>query len=194
MDTAALSNTALLIITLLGMYTAAFWLALIIWTYRDHRARSRDGLASLAAALTVTILGLPGLLVYLLLRPKETLSETYERSLEEEALLQEIEEKPICPGCGRPSQVDWQLCPYCHTTLKRACINCNQMLELSWQICPYCAANQQAYAGNPAAKPDLSASHQPSTAYRNPTAIPPTEPYAQPGPTLEYIDDDPYQR
>lgn len=190
MDTAALSNTALLIITLLGMYIAAFWLALVIWTYRDHRARSRDGLASLAAALTVTILGLPGLFIYLLLRPKETLSDAYERSLEEEALLQDIEEKPICPGCGRPTDEAWQLCPHCQTTLKRACISCNQLLELSWQICPFCAANQQTYA----ARSDIPVSHRPSTAYQNPTTRPSADSFAETGPALEYIDDDPYQR
>jgi RNA polymerase subunit RPABC4/transcription elongation factor Spt4 len=122
-----------------GMILAAFWLAMIIWTYRDMRARSRDSLAQLVVALMVAVLTLPGLLIYLFLRPRETLAEAYERSLEEEALLQEIEEKPVCPGCKQRVQAEWQACPNCHTRLKRPCTRCGKMLDLSWDLCPYCA-------------------------------------------------------
>jgi len=122
-----------------GMVLAAFWLAMIIWTYRDMRARSRDSLAQIVVALLVAVLTLPGLLIYLFLRPRETLSEAYERSLEEEALLQEIEEKPVCPGCKQRVDEDWQACPNCHTRLKRPCTRCGRMLDLTWELCPYCA-------------------------------------------------------
>jgi RNA polymerase subunit RPABC4/transcription elongation factor Spt4 len=126
----------------LGIIAAAFWLALIIWTYRDMRSRSRDSMAQLLAALMVALLTLPGLLIYLLIRPRETLSEAYERSLEEEALLQEIEEKPVCPGCGQRVKEGWQVCPSCHTRLKKVCPSCGNMLELPWNLCPHCAAPQ----------------------------------------------------
>lgn len=119
-----------------------FWAALVIWTYRDMRARSRDSFAQILSVLLVAMLNIPGVLAYLLLRPRETLSEAYERSLEEEALLQEIEAKPTCPGCGQLVKADWQICAYCHTTLKRPCIKCTRQLDLSWTICPYCTAPQ----------------------------------------------------
>lgn len=125
-----------------GVVGVFFWLAMIIWTYRDMRARSRDILSQLFVVGVVAVLNVPGLLIYLLLRPRETLSEAYERSLEEEALLQEIEEKPTCPGCGHRVHADWQACPYCHTRLKQPCINCHQLLDLSWTLCPYCATDQ----------------------------------------------------
>jgi RNA polymerase subunit RPABC4/transcription elongation factor Spt4 len=112
---------------------------MIIWTFRDMRARSRDMIATVVVAFMVAVLTLPGLLIYLFLRPRETLSEAYERSLEEEALLQEIEEKPACPGCKQRVQEDWQACPACHTRLKRPCTRCGRMLDLSWDLCPYCA-------------------------------------------------------
>lgn len=121
-----------------GMVLVAFWLAMIVWTYRDMRARSRDALAQILVTLLVVVLTLPGLLIYIFLRPRETLSEAYERSLEEEALLQEIEEKPTCPGCKQRVEEDWQACPNCHTRLKRPCTRCGRMLELGWDICPYC--------------------------------------------------------
>lgn len=129
-----------------GMVLAALWLAMVIWAFRDMRSRSRDLLAQLLVAVMVALLTFPGLLIYLFLRPRETLSEAYERSLEEEALLQEIEEKPVCPGCRQRINEDWQACPNCHTRLKKACTRCGKMLELSWDLCPYCAASQPAYA------------------------------------------------
>lgn len=125
-----------------GVVLAALWLAMIIWTNRDMRARSRDPLAQLFVTAIVALLTVPGLLIYLMLRPRETLADAYERSLEEEALLQEIEEKPSCPGCGQRVHTDWQVCPHCHTRLKKACYKCNHSLELSWNICPYCTTPQ----------------------------------------------------
>ncbi len=134
------------VIVYAGMILAAFWLAMIIWTYRDMRARSRDVLAQIVVAAMVAILTVPGVLIYLFLRPRETLSEAYERSLEEEALLQEIEEKPVCPGCKQRVQEEWQACPNCHTRLKRPCTRCGRMLDLSWDLCPYCATAVPNYS------------------------------------------------
>jgi RNA polymerase subunit RPABC4/transcription elongation factor Spt4 len=141
------------VIVYVGMILAAFWLAMIIWTYRDMRARSRDALAQIVVAVMVAVLTVPGVLIYLFLRPRETLSEAYERSLEEEALLQEIEEKPVCPGCKQRVQEEWQACPNCHTRLKRPCTRCVRMLDLSWDLCPYCATAVPNYsaADRPAA-------------------------------------------
>ncbi len=140
-----LSSDVALGITIYGIVLlAALWLALVVWAYRDMRSRSRDTFAQIGSALLVALLIVPGLIIYLLVRPRETLSEAYERSLEEEALLQEIEEKPTCPGCGQRVQANWQACPHCYTRLKKPCIHCHQMLELSWQVCPYCTTQQRA--------------------------------------------------
>ena len=125
-----------------GAVLAALWMGIVLWTLRDMRARSRDVLAQWAATAMVAVLNVFGLIIYLMLRPRETLAEAYERSLEEEALLQGIEDKPMCPGCGRPANSLWQICPHCHTRLKKPCINCNQLLDLPWTLCPYCATPQ----------------------------------------------------
>lgn len=115
---------------------------MIVWAYRDMRKRSRDAFSHIMAALVVGLLNVPGLLVYLILRPQETLSEQYERALEEEALLQEIESRQACPGCGHSLQAQWRLCPYCHTRVRKLCDNCGGLLELAWNICPYCETAQ----------------------------------------------------
>ncbi len=135
-----LTNVLLGCLAGLGAMTAAFWLALIIWTFRDMRSRSRDIFAQILAALLVAVLFLPGWVIYWMLRPKETLAEAYERSLEEEALLQGIEEALICPGCGTRVQGEFVVCPNCHTKLKKSCQNCGRALNLRWGVCPYCGA------------------------------------------------------
>lgn len=138
------SQLILLVVTASGAVVASLWLGIVLWTLRDMRVRSRDVLAQGAAALMVAILNIFGLIIYLMLRPRETLAEAYERSLEEEALLQGIEEKPTCPGCGRATDTRWQVCPHCYTRLKKKCIHCEQMLDLSWNLCPYCGTQQSS--------------------------------------------------
>lgn len=134
----------LFIVAATGAVVASLWMGMALWTWRDIRARSNDTLAQVAATLIVVTLFVFGLIIYLMLRPRETLAEAYERSLEEEALLQGIEEKPACPGCGRPSNTAWQVCPFCHTRLKKPCLQCGQLLELPWNLCPFCATPQAA--------------------------------------------------
>ena len=124
-----------------GAFFVALWISLIIWTFRDIRARSRDVFAILLATLMVTIFGPLGLIIYFLLRPPVTLAELYERSLEEEALLQDLEERPRCPGCSRQVKDEWIICPDCHTTLKKICPNCRNGLHLNWNVCPFCGTH-----------------------------------------------------
>jgi hypothetical protein len=134
----------------IGAFVAALWLALVIWTFRDMRSRSRDIFAQILAALVVAMLNLPGLVVYMMLRPKETLAEAYERSLEEEALLQGIEEVERCPGCGSRVRADYLVCPSCTTKLKKSCRSCGRPIHLRWTVCPYCATPQISGAPSPA--------------------------------------------
>ena len=127
-----------IVAAVIGALLAALWLSLIIWTFRDMRLRSRDPFAQILAALVVAVLPVVGLIIYLILRPPETLAEAYERALEEVALLQEIEERPACPGCSRTVEPGWILCPYCHTRLRMRCLDCDSLLELQWNLCPFC--------------------------------------------------------
>lgn len=127
-----------ILLAFIGAFGLAFWLSLLIWTYRDIRSRTRDIFAILLALLLVAIFNVLGVLLYLLLRPRETLAEQYERSLEEEALLQEIEGRRVCPSCHIPVEDDFLVCPNCMTRLKNKCANCERLMQLDWNVCPYC--------------------------------------------------------
>jgi hypothetical protein len=133
-----LQSYLVIILGVAGGLLLALWLAVVVWAYRDVRARSRSTAAAVLTVLLVLLLPVVGLVIYLLLRPRETLAVAYDRALEQEALLQQIEERPICPTCARPTQPNWFLCPACHTHLRQPCPTCNSPLELHWDICPYC--------------------------------------------------------
>src|SRR5512147_2727830 len=100
-DPTFVSNLILVLTGFAAAFVVALWISLAVWTYRDIRTRARDPLAHTLATLLVAVLNLPGVLVYLILRPPRTLEEEYQRTLEEEALLQALEDLPLCPGCER---------------------------------------------------------------------------------------------
>jgi len=139
-DPTSLSNFMLFLAAWGGAFLAALWLSLVIWTYRDVRQRARDPLARILAVLVTAVLFLPGIVIYLILRPSRTLEDDYQQTLEEEALLQSIEESALCPGCSRRIKDNWIVCPNCHTKLRKNCHKCAKLMELPWNICPFCGA------------------------------------------------------
>ena len=49
------------VVAVFGALLVAFWIALVIWTFRDMRVRTRDILATLLASLLVLLFGPVGL-------------------------------------------------------------------------------------------------------------------------------------
>ena len=166
------------IVAVLGAFLFAFWIAMGIWTFNDILARSRDWLAILLACVLVLIFPIVGLVLYLMIRPKHTLAEVYDRALEEEALLREIEETLACATCGVPVKENWIYCPTCHHQLQHACVNCKQLVRNEWEICVYCGTAQQATAQSfrPTTTQTVSPTARSSTLFnRRPTPATATE-------------------
>jgi RNA polymerase subunit RPABC4/transcription elongation factor Spt4 len=46
--------------------------------------------------------------------------------------------QPECPTCKKPIQADYQICPYCATSLHRHCPNCHKEIGPDFNLCPYC--------------------------------------------------------
>jgi RNA polymerase subunit RPABC4/transcription elongation factor Spt4 len=134
------------------MFLVVFWLSLIIWTFRDIRARTQDFLTQILATVLVLLFNIGGLFIYMILRPRQTLAEIYERQLEEESLLAEMTERQTCTNCHARVEPDFQVCPSCGQKLKRSCPKCERLLELRWTYCPYCASN----VGGAAMPPSVS--------------------------------------
>jgi hypothetical protein len=131
-----------------GVWALLLWLSIIVWVYRDIRDRTRDvGLQVLAVFVVMMFFpgfNIPGLALYLMLRPRDTLEEAYARSLEEEALLREIGDEGLCPSCRRFADKNWRTCPFCQTQLKDVCSQCEQLLSFNWVACPFCGTQRRS--------------------------------------------------
>jgi RNA polymerase subunit RPABC4/transcription elongation factor Spt4 len=143
------------IIGCLVMFFVIFWLSLVIWTFRDIRSRTQDFVSQILATVLVFVFNIGGLFIYLILRPRQSLAEIYERQLEEESLLAEMTERQTCTNCHARVESDFQVCPSCAQKLKRSCPKCERLLELRWAYCPYCASNvgSASMPGNVAGMP-----------------------------------------
>src|SRR4051794_11128400 len=141
-------NTAISILQVVATFLIAFlvvlWMTLCFWTFRDIQARTRDLIAQVFATLLVFFFNIPGVLLYILVRPKETLVQAYERSLQEEYMLQDLEEREICPTCRVKTQPDYSYCFNCRTRLRRECGSCGQLIKLKWASCPFCGTPQKS--------------------------------------------------
>ncbi|HET59533.1 MAG TPA: zinc ribbon domain-containing protein [Chloroflexi bacterium] len=132
-------DSLLVILTAIALaFIIALWVSLVIWTIRDIRARSKDPLLQVLSVLSVILFSFPGLLIYLILRPKSTFTETYLSALEEEALLQSVDAFHICPQCGRQAKPSWHYCAYCSNPLTQVCESCGENLLPDWNNCPNC--------------------------------------------------------
>lgn len=130
------------LIALGGAYLLTLWFAVVVWTFQDIQARSRSVVAQIFSTLVVMIFSIPGLLIYMVLRPRYTLDDAFQRSLEEEYLMQDLEELPLCPACQQYVEDDWVYCPNCRTELRDNCPACDRLIDLRWEICPFCGTEQ----------------------------------------------------
>jgi hypothetical protein len=185
-------------------YIVLIWLASAFWAYRDMRLRSASAFTPYVAAAAIIVFTpiffLFGLLLYRIVRPKETIAEVNERMLAEEAILAEIASHSQCANCSRPVHEDWIICPTCRNRLRRVCPNCEHLIELDWTLCAWCGKDferaeapgiaympaarpaprpQPALRVPPPAAPAVPAT-RPSTASSTSAAVPPSKPQAAP--------------
>jgi RNA polymerase subunit RPABC4/transcription elongation factor Spt4 len=137
-----LARVLQLFVALTGAYALALWFALIVWTYRDITARTTNAVTQVFATLVVVLFFVPGAIIYLILRPRETLDDAFQRTMEEEYLLQDLDDFPVCPACRRSVRDEFMFCPHCKTELRLPCIACHRLVDVRWENCPYCGVTQ----------------------------------------------------
>jgi double zinc ribbon protein len=123
-------------------YVAAVWIGFVVWTHRDVQERTADPNERLAAVLVVAFFSAPGWLVYLLLRPSETLDELRIEQLQEQLFSRELAAVSSCSRCRRRVEEDFLVCPFCREALREPCGSCQRPVAMTWEACAYCGATQ----------------------------------------------------
>jgi Double zinc ribbon len=142
---------------LIVIYVVLLWLGTAYWAFRDMQSRTENPIMPyFAAALIIfftPLLFIFAVILYLIVRPRESLAEVYERSLAEESLLAEVEKNELCPVCRDRVDAEWLVCPNCRTRLHRVCPSCNRLAEPTWSLCAFCGRDFERGPARAGARP-----------------------------------------
>ena len=119
---------------LTGAYLLILYLALIIWVINDSLKRSQSLLFQIFAASLLIFTNLLGLIIYLIIRPRQTLTERAFITAE----LKTLNTSQPCPKCRREIDNEFLYCPFCQTKIQNRCLKCRALLKKEWQACPHC--------------------------------------------------------
>ncbi|MEO8229128.1 MAG: zinc ribbon domain-containing protein [Chloroflexota bacterium] len=164
---------------LAAVYVVGLWLASGYWAFRDLQGRTDNPVAPyLAASLVILftpVFFLLAIVVYRIVRPHERIGDVNERSLAEEALLNEVEAVAHCPACHRRIHDEWLICPSCRTRLNRVCPNCSRLVGLDWSLCAWCGKDferREVAAAFNAPRPAVVVQRTEAPALPAPTQLP----------------------
>lgn len=115
-----------------------FWLVLAGWVWIDSGERTSNVRTRIIYLLLIVILNIPGLVIYLIIRPSETIEEIYWEDLERRYLKYETAGLGDCPECGTQLFPGYNFCINCGYEVKRKCPNCDVMIERTAGFCPHC--------------------------------------------------------
>ena len=130
-------------------YIGLLWLAGVAWVWGDVSRRTTDAHMRWLAIGLAALLFVPGLLLYVALRPADTIADREERRLEAQVLARQGDAVPACPNCHRRLGDDFVRCPYCAWKLGEQCDSCQRMNLAEWVVCPYCGTGARAIAPAP---------------------------------------------
>lgn len=129
-----------MIIELLKYSYFAFWIVVVGWVWVDSGERSTNTASRVLSVILVGLLNILGLIIYMLLRPRQTIQELYWLDLERRYLKYETNELGDCPNCSTSLQPGFNVCPNCGYQIKKQCSRCNVWVDKSYAYCPFCSS------------------------------------------------------
>lgn len=123
------------------VYLAIIWLLFCGWVLKDISSRTRNPVYIIISTVFVLTFNLPGLLLYLMLRPEKTIEEAKALDVH---LLSQLEDGLInCPDCANIMRRHYKFCTVCGANLEAHCHSCAKQVNPVWLSCAYCGANLQ---------------------------------------------------
>lgn len=124
--------------SLFGFALLVFWVVVLYWVWLDSGDRTSSRKMRVAYVLLTALLFVPGLIIYLLIRPSQTVEEIYWADLERRYLKYETAELGDCPKCGTQLFPGFTYCPNCRLKLKVKCPSCQVEMDKHYLFCPSC--------------------------------------------------------
>jgi len=124
--------------TALFVLLGLFWIVLIGWVWIDSGERTSNTSYRVIYLLLVIILNIPGLIIYFIIRPSETIEQIYWADLERRYLKYETAELGDCSKCGSQLLPGYIYCTNCGNEIKKKCPTCGVMIGKNVKFCAYC--------------------------------------------------------
>jgi len=124
--------------TLFIVALVVFWLVIIGWVWVDSSERTSKRGLKIGYILLVIFFNIFGLIIYLIIRPSETIEEIYWEDLERRYLKYETSELGDCPRCGSQLYPGYVFCTNCGYRLKVKCSQCGVLIDKDHVFCEYC--------------------------------------------------------
>ena len=117
-----------------------FWIVVLDWIWADSGERTSNKRSRILYVILAAIFNVFGWLIYLIIRPSQTIEEIYWADLERRYLKYETSELGDCPKCGTQLYPGFLYCPSCNYKLKRKCPSCGVYVDKKSNFCPFCSS------------------------------------------------------
>ena len=123
---------------ILGMVLILFWLVMIGWVWIDSGERTSKNSIRLIYLFLIVFLNIPGLVIYLIVRPSETIEQIYWADLERRYLKYETSDLGDCSKCGHQLLPGFVFCSNCGNEIKLRCPKCGVLMSKDFKFCSNC--------------------------------------------------------
>ncbi len=153
--------------SLLAVVLVIFWLVIVGWVWVDSGERTSKTSLRVGYLLLSILLNIPGLIIYLIIRPSDTIEEIYWADLERRYLKYETSELGDCPKCGAQLFPGYVHCTNCGFRLKVRCPKCNVLVDKDHKYCEFCGFQIRERAVTEEKYPDVQVMQKQISATRD---------------------------
>jgi len=120
-----------------------FWIVVLDWVWLDAGERTSNKTARIIYLLLVIFFNIFGWIMYLILRPSQTIEQIYWADLERRYLKYETSELGDCSQCGTQLYPGYTYCPTCGVEIKMRCKACGVYIEKNSEYCAFCGSRAE---------------------------------------------------
>ncbi|MDD3474471.1 MAG: zinc ribbon domain-containing protein [Candidatus Dojkabacteria bacterium] len=123
--------------TIFILVAIVFWVVVTSWIWVDSDERTTNKWIRLFYVV-IGMIPILGWIIYLIVRPPETIDEIYWGDLERRYLKYEAKDLGDCPKCGTQLYPGYIFCPNCRQRIKIKCDKCGVYVDLESKYCTHC--------------------------------------------------------